>query len=66
MARPDVLVINHGSIFTFNIRTRRAQRWVADHVQIESYMGNSSYFHCEHRYAADLAEAMQAEGFRVR
>ena len=63
---PDVVVENHGSLFTFILCTPAAREWVEENVEIEGYMWtNRITFACEHRYAHDLAAGMQDAGLKV-
>lgn len=63
-ALPDVHVVNHGSIFTFEPRTRVAREWIADHVSDPVWF--SGTIAVEHRFARDLADGMLDAGLVVR
>ncbi len=57
----DVTVQNHGSIFLFVPETDSAREWLTENVGGEAqYFGDALVV--EPRYAADLAEGMQADG----
>lgn len=60
----DIIVINHGSIFTFNPVTKEAEDHLAENVSEEAtwYAGGLVV---EARYARDLADALQGEGFSL-
>ncbi len=59
--RPDVLVDNQGTLFLFIPCTPAAREWIDEHVGADAmYLGPNLV--AEHRYVADLAEGMQADG----
>ncbi len=58
--RLDVLVTNHGTLFTFEPRTDDARTWIADHVGEATWIGGALVV--EHRYAHDLAAGMRGAG----
>ena len=61
----DVLVSNHGSIFTFALLTDAAKDWVGEHVDPDAqYFGGALVV--EHRFAQDLADGMQGDGLQVQ
>jgi hypothetical protein len=59
----DVLVENHGTIFLFRPITDTAEAWLREHTAGEWFGGALVV---EHRYAGDLAEGLQEEGFAIR
>ncbi len=62
----DVVVENHGSLYTFILCTQPARDWVEENVEIEGYMWtNRITFACEFRYARDLCLGMQHAGLKV-
>lgn len=63
---PDVVVVNHGTLVQFHLKTAAAKEWVKIFVEVEPYMwlGDDS-FCCEHRCAADIASGMASEGLEV-
>ncbi len=62
VATADVLVTNHGSIFTFRPLTERAAEWLTENVDGEvQFFGN--VLAVEPRYAFDLADGLLDEGF---
>jgi hypothetical protein len=64
MARRDVHVVNHGSLYLFHLLTARAEQWVTENVSEDATrFGNALVV--EHRYAQDLAEGMFAAGLGV-
>jgi hypothetical protein len=58
----DVKVTNHGTIFTFDLLTRKAKSWWKDNVQ-ESFGKDNCVV--EHRYASDIAQGMKQSGLEV-
>ena len=63
--RLDVLVTNHGTLFTFEPRTDDARAWIAEHVGGETTWISGALV-VEHRYAHDLAEGMRGAGLVLR
>jgi hypothetical protein len=63
--RPDVVVENHGTLFTFELRTEQARKWVREHVQDDAMFWGGALV-CEHRFAHDLAEGMIGDGLVVQ
>jgi hypothetical protein len=60
----DFRVENHGTIFLFTATNTDALEHLRNNVSEEAqWLGNS--LAVEHRYAVDLAAALQAEGFTV-
>jgi hypothetical protein len=57
----DVLVRNEGSIFLFTPTTPAAREWISENVQPNTQWFGASLV-VEHRYAADLAVGMRADG----
>lgn len=64
-ARPalDFVVVNHGTIWTFNPMTLEAEDWWQDHVQNGPTFGGS--YAVEHRFARDIVSGIKNEGFRI-
>ncbi len=60
---PDVHVVNLGTIFTFEPRTRAAREWIADNVFEPMWFGGA--LAVDHRYARPLAEGMLEAGLVV-
>lgn len=61
----DVLVEGHGSLYLFLLHTDAARSWVDEHVSDDAqWLGEALVV--EHRYAADLAVGMNADGLVVR
>jgi len=53
-----------GTIFLFHLATRRAERWVDEHVEPDAqWFGDAIVV--EHRYAGNLAFALQLDGLSV-
>ena len=65
MTKPDVIVTNHFTIFTFDLLTQRARDWVEEHVQDDAQFFGGALV-VEHRYAQNLAAGMQADGLEVQ
>jgi hypothetical protein len=59
----DFVIISHGTIWTFNPLTVAAEDWWQDHVQNGPQFGGS--YAVEHRYARDIVNGLQQEGFRI-
>ena len=59
---PDVLVNNVGTLYTFCPLTLRAQEWIDEHVQTESWQWFGHALVVEHRYAWGLAQGMKDAG----
>lgn len=59
----DVNVVNHGTIFVFDLLTEDARQWVTSNVADPMWMGRS--IAVEHRYARPLADGMQSDGLVV-
>jgi hypothetical protein len=60
----DVLIENHGTIFTFELATPAARAWVGEHIHDGLWMGKRLVV--EHRYAYSVAAGMQADGLVIR
>ena len=59
--RPDVLVNNVGTLYTFCPLTLRAKEWIDEHVQDDAqWFGHALIV--EHRYAWGLAQGMKDDG----
>jgi hypothetical protein len=50
------------SVFTFNLLTARAKKWIEENVQTEPHQWFGTTLVVEHRYAWGLAEGMLDEG----
>lgn len=62
---PDVIVHNGGTLFQFEPQTQAAKDWIEQNVQTESWQWFGGSLVVEHRYAAQLAEGMIADGLVV-
>jgi hypothetical protein len=60
----DVRISPHGSILLFDLLTPDAESWVEEHVDPDAQWFGGALA-VEHRYAADLAVAIHADGLRV-
>ena len=63
--KPDLCVLNCGSVFMFEPVTKRAARWVDENVHLESWQWHGSAFCVDHRFAVDLALGMVDAGLVV-
>lgn len=61
----DLEVSNQGSVFIFAPLTQTASEWVAENVSLESWQWFGGGFAVEPRMAAQLAQAMQADGLNL-
>jgi hypothetical protein len=61
---PDFRIENHGSIFLFDPQNAQSQNHLRNNVSEEALWFGGALV-VEPRYAADLAEALHAEGFQV-
>jgi hypothetical protein len=60
----DAHVVHHGSISLVHPLTKRAQRWIAEHVSDDAqFMGHALVV--EPRYVADLLMGMSDDGLNV-
>lgn len=62
----DVLVQGGSSQYVFTALTKKAKRWVKQHVQIESWQWIDTGFAVDHRYAGALARGMVGDGLVVK
>jgi hypothetical protein len=60
--RPDVLVSNVGTLYTFCPLTLRAKEWIDENVRTESWNWFGYALVVEHRYAWGLAAGMKRAG----
>jgi len=60
---PDVLVRNEGTVFAFWTLTDRAQTWIDENVESESWQWFGDFLVVEHRYAWAVAVGMKDAGF---
>ena len=63
--KPDVLVVNHGTVWTFDLRSPEAATWVDDNVQSEDWQWGGSRLTVDWRFGAPLADGMRAAGLEV-
>ena len=61
----DVHVVNHGSLFAFELLTAASREWVDENVSDEAQFFGGALM-VEHRYAQDLAQGMLNAGLAVR
>lgn len=62
--KADVEVENHGTILLFRPQTDAAREWLTSHVDSEAQWFGGALV-VEPRYAADLAQGLQDEGFTL-
>ena len=62
--KPDVLVVNGGSVFRFTPQTVKAARWLKRNVSDGAWLDGSLM--CEHRYAQGLIDGLKEAGFSGR
>ncbi len=63
--RPDVFVIDLGTLWRFHVFTPTARAWIDEHVEIPRLFGCSDDFVADYRPARSLLEGLGAAGFRV-
>jgi hypothetical protein len=61
----DIQVENHGTILLFRPQTDAAREWLTAHVDSEAQWFGGALV-VEPRYAADLAQGLEDEGFTTR
>lgn len=65
--KPDVEVIDHGTIFTFLAKSSKGKAWIEQNVQVEDWARVGKHnFHADHRPARDIIEGMRAAGLVVQ
>jgi len=64
MNEADFRIENHGSIFLLDPRNTTAETYLRDNVSEEALWFGGALV-VEPRYAADLVQALQTEGFRI-
>jgi hypothetical protein len=65
MAKLDITVDDHGSIFMFTPISKLAREWVEEHLRLEGWQWLGASFAVEHRFARSLAEGMAEDGLVV-
>lgn len=60
--KPDVTVVNHGSIFIVSPVTPKANRWVKKHLSIESWQYFGKGFSVDQHYIENLVDGMRTDG----
>jgi hypothetical protein len=61
----DLLVHGHGSIYLLRPTSRRAQRWIEEHVSDDRQEWAGAIV-VEHRFIGDIVRGAIADGLRVR
>lgn len=64
MIRADVVISPEGTIYLFHLCSRPAEQWVTDNVDPNAQRFAGALV-VEHRFAGDLASALQRDGFTV-
>ena len=65
MARPDIRVENHGSLFLLRPRTKRAACWLDEVIAEDAqYWGDAVVV--EPRYVAEIVNGAREDGLEVR
>jgi hypothetical protein len=64
-AQLDVHVVNHGSLFAFELLSPEAREWVEQNVSDDAQFFGGALM-VEPRYAQDLAQGMLNDGLGVR
>jgi hypothetical protein len=59
----DFTIVNHGTLFTFTPRSDAARAFAREALADAQWFGGAVVV--EHRYAWDLAQRLQAEGWSV-
>ena len=62
--RADVCITGGGTVILFLLETPEARQWVDEHVSRDRQMFGHGLA-VEHRYAAALADGMQADGLVI-
>ncbi len=56
---PDVIIRNHGTLGSFELRSKAAHKWVKENVQTEDYSwSGDNMFLVGHRFVADIIVGM--------
>lgn len=63
--RLDAQVINQGTIFQVWPNTKRARKWIEEHVDLENAQWFGPTLIVEHRYINDLVMGMRDDGLKV-
>ena len=61
----DVVVENHGSIFSFMPVTKAAKAWIEENVETEGWQWLCGALCVEPRMARDLADGMVSAGLSI-
>ena len=65
MPKTDLFFWDHGSVWTVDVATKRALKWVRENVEIPSWAGCEKHFVGDWRPLRDLAEGAEASGLIV-
>lgn len=63
--KPDFIVYQHGTVWSFQAVTKAAKLFVEEHVHVEPWQGIPAAFTADYRPSRDLVEALIAEGYVV-
>jgi hypothetical protein len=61
----DVRIVDHGSIFIFELLTDEAREFVDDHVDPDANYFGEDRLVVEHRFAGNLAQGLSDHGLEV-
>ena len=65
VSQVDFLLEDHGSILFLHPQNKSAEDWINAYVSQEGYQPNWPSVLMERRYAADLIQGLQSDGFVV-
>lgn len=66
LAPPDIVLVNHGSVFLLRAQNEQAIAWVDEHIGSEN--GFQPYWPTVvigHRYTSDIVEGIRNDGLAV-
>jgi hypothetical protein len=62
--KPDITVVNHGSIIGFTPGTDDGETWLTEHLPDDVQCLGRTRF-CEPRYAGDIVDGAESDGLTV-
>ena len=65
MAKPDILLENHGSVYLFRPMSKIGRVWIDENVEDDAQLFGGALV-VEPRYVNDLAAGMQNDGLQIR
>ncbi len=63
--KPDFIVYQHGTVWSFQAVTEAARLVIEEHVLVEPWQGIPAAFTADYRPARHLVEALIADGYIV-